>query len=126
MENIWNIYGMAALIIILYSVVGKLKGNKLRNLWISYIVVGFLLLGLDVFKTKKDNDANNDNYLVYILKSDKYSYVGMTNDFFKRWRQHNQEIKGGAKYTSKREEWYPVCIVDGFKTMKEAMQCVGL
>ena len=63
------------------------------------------------------------DYLVYILKSDKYSYVGMTNDFFKRWRQHNQEIKGGAKYTSKREEWYPVCIVDGFKTMKEAMQC---
>ena len=33
-------------------------------------------------------------YVVYILKSDKYSYVGMTNDFFKRWRQHNQEIKG--------------------------------
>jgi predicted GIY-YIG superfamily endonuclease len=63
------------------------------------------------------------DYLVYILKSDKYSYVGMTNDFFKRWRQHNQEIKGGAKYTSKRQEWYPVCIIDGFETMKEAMQC---
>ena len=62
-------------------------------------------------------------YLVYILKSDTYSYVGMTNDFFKRWRQHNKEIKGGAKYTSKREEWYPICIIDGFETMKEAMQC---
>ena len=61
-------------------------------------------------------------YLVYILKSDNYSYVGMTNDFFKRWRQHNKEIKGGAKYTSKREEWYPICISDGFETMKEAMQ----
>ena len=47
----------------------------------------------------------------------------MTNDFFKRWRQHNKEIKGGAKYTSKREEWYPICIIDGFETMKEAMQC---
>lgn len=62
-------------------------------------------------------------YVVYILKSDKYSYVGMTNDFFKRWRQHNQEIKGGAKYTSRRSEWYPVCIIDGFTCMKEAMQC---
>ena len=62
-------------------------------------------------------------YLVYILKSDNLTYVGMTNDFFKRWRQHNKEIKGGAKYTSKREEWYPICIIDGFETMKESMQC---
>ena len=62
-------------------------------------------------------------YLVYILKSDNLSYVGMTNDFFRRFRQHNQEIKGGAKYTKKRSSWYPICIVDGFLTMKEAMQC---
>ena len=62
-------------------------------------------------------------YIVYILKSDKYSYVGMTNDFLRRFRQHNGELKGGAKYTSKREFWYPICIIDGFKTMVEAMQC---
>ena len=62
-------------------------------------------------------------FLVYILKSDNYSYVGMTNDFFRRYRQHNKEIKGGAKYTSKREGWYPICIIDGFETMKEACQC---
>ncbi len=62
-------------------------------------------------------------YLVYILKSDKFSYVGMTNDFFRRFRQHNKEIKGGAKYTSKRTYWYPICIIDGFETMVEAMQC---
>ena len=62
-------------------------------------------------------------YLVYVLKSDNYSYVGMTNNFFRRLRQHNKEIKGGAKCTSKRCEWYPICIIDGFQTMKEAMQC---
>ena len=62
-------------------------------------------------------------FLVYILKSDNYSYVGMTNDFFKRWRQQNKEIKGGAKCTSRREGWYPICIIDGFPTMVEAMQC---
>ena len=62
-------------------------------------------------------------YLVNILKSDNLSYVGMTNDFFRRFRQHNQEIKGGAKYTKKRSSWYPICIIDGFETMKEAMQC---
>jgi len=62
-------------------------------------------------------------YLVYILKSDNLSYVGMTNDFTRRFRQHNQEIKGGAKYTKKRSSWYPICIIDGFPDMKSACQC---
>ena len=62
-------------------------------------------------------------YLVYVLKSDNYSYVGMTNDFFRRFRQHNKEIKGGAKCTSRKDNWYPICIIDGFLTMNEAMQC---
>ena len=62
-------------------------------------------------------------YLVYILRSDNYTYVGMTNNFWRRYLQHNQILKGGAKYTSKRKNWYPICIIDGFLTMKEAMQC---
>ena len=62
-------------------------------------------------------------YVVYILKCENYSYVGMTNDIFKRLRQHNGEIKGGARYTSKRKGWYPVLIIDGFQNMKSAMQC---
>ena len=62
-------------------------------------------------------------YLVYILKSQNKSYIGMTNDFFKRWKQHNKLLKGGAKYTSKYDNWTPICIIDGFKTKSEAMQC---
>ena len=62
-------------------------------------------------------------YSVYIIKSDNKSYVGMTNNFFRRIRQHNKEIKGGARYTSKSDNWYPICIIDGFKSMSEAMQC---
>ena len=66
-------------------------------------------------------------YLVYILECDNKSYVGMTNDFFRRWRQHNGEIKGGARYTTKFGNpgaiWNPILIIDGFQTMKEAMQC---
>ena len=62
-------------------------------------------------------------YLVYILKSDNRTYVGMTNNFFRRFRQHNKEIKGGAKYTSKYTNWYPICIIDGFKDKKSACQC---
>lgn len=62
-------------------------------------------------------------YLVYILRSNNLSYIGMTNDFMRRWKQHNGILKGGAKYTKKSDNWYPICIIDGFETMKEALQC---
>jgi len=47
----------------------------------------------------------------------------MTNDFLHRWQQHNGMLSGGAKYTKKKNNWYPICIIDGFKTKSEAMQC---
>ncbi len=63
-------------------------------------------------------------YLVYILKCNNLTYIGMTNNFLRRWRQHIGDLKGGAKYTTRKgRNWYPICIIDGFKTMKEAMQC---
>ena len=62
-------------------------------------------------------------YLVYILICDNLTYIGMTNNFFKRWLQHNGILSGGAKYTKKGKEWYPICIIDGFETKSEAMQC---
>ena len=67
--------------------------------------------------------AEQMNYVVYIIKSDNHTYIGMTNNFFRRWRQHNKIIKGGAKATSRRENWSPICIIDGFLTLKEACQC---
>ena len=63
-------------------------------------------------------------YLVYIIQSENLSYIGMTNDFLKRWKQHNKILKGGAKYTTKYDRsWTPLCIIDGFQTKSEAMQC---
>ena len=62
-------------------------------------------------------------YSVYIIQSNNRSYIGMTNNFLRRWMQHNKILKGGAKYTSKYEGWSPICIIDGFSTMSEAMQC---
>ena len=63
-------------------------------------------------------------FLVYIIQSGNLSYIGMTNDFFKRWKQHNNILKGGAKYTSRYgDSWTPLCIIDGFQTKSEAMQC---
>ncbi len=62
-------------------------------------------------------------YVVYLLRSGNLSYIGMTNDFLKRWKQHNGILRGGAKYTHQRNDWTPLCIIDGFPTKSEAMQC---
>jgi putative endonuclease len=43
-------------------------------------------------------------YFVYILKcSDGTYYTGITTDVERRIRQHNGELKGGAKYTGTRQ-----------------------
>jgi len=47
----------------------------------------------------------------------------MTNNFERRWKQHNGILQGGAKYTKRYNDWTPICIIDGFQTKKEAMQC---
>ena len=63
-------------------------------------------------------------FLVYLLKNDNKTYIGYTNDFLKRWMQHNKYLSGGAKYTTRNEGlWQPICIVDGFVCKKEAMRC---
>ncbi len=43
---------------------------------------------------------DNKTWLVYLLQCANNSlYCGITNDLPRRLRQHNGEIKGGAKYT---------------------------
>lgn len=57
------------------------------------------------------------------------TYVGVSPDPVRRLRQHNGEIKGGAKYTTSRPRgangegcWRHVCLVHGFRTSIEALQ----
>ena len=63
-------------------------------------------------------------FLVYLLKNNNKSYIGYTNDFFKKCKQHNSILSVGAKYTTNNKGyWEPICIIDGFYYKEEAMKC---
>lgn len=61
-------------------------------------------------------------FYTYILScADGTFYTGKTKDIKKRIRQHNGEIKGGAKYTAPKR---PVVLqyLEVFETHKESAQ----
>ena len=63
-------------------------------------------------------------YYVYLLKSTttKRTYIGYTVDPKRRLRQHNGEIKGGAKYTRYGRPWKMILYITGFPYERTAMQ----
>ena len=61
------------------------------------------------------------DWLCYVIRSDNRSYVGITNNLARRLRQHNGEIKGGAKATRGRQ-WSLVCTVHDFPSVKALKQ----
>lgn len=64
-----------------------------------------------------------DDWKCYLIENRGATYVGVSPDPTRRLRQHNGEISGGAKYTtSKGAGWSHVCIVEGFRTKREALQ----
>lgn len=67
------------------------------------------------------------SFFVYVLSSTKGStYVGATVDLNHRLRQHNHEIKGGARATTSKvkqgETWTRICHIRGFPDWKAALQ----
>jgi len=64
-------------------------------------------------------------YLCYCISNDtngKKTYVGSTNNFQRRIRQHNGELVGGARYTtSVGSGWKPVAFALGFRTRPESL-----
>jgi len=68
------------------------------------------------------NDKNA--WVCYIIENKGYTYCGASNDEHRRLRCHNGELVGGAKYTtSKGSGWKHVCIIRGFPTKINALQC---
>ena len=66
------------------------------------------------------------SYVYLLLSTGNATYVGATVNLERRVRQHNRELKGGAKATSirvkKGETWSPVCYVKNFPDWSAALQ----
>lgn len=63
-------------------------------------------------------------YIVYCLanKSRTHSYIGKTNDFSRRHKQHNGKLSGGARYTKAHRPWSRLFTVHGLATNKGVLQ----
>lgn len=60
-------------------------------------------------------DIINKQWQFYIVANGGCTYAGVSPDPVRRLRQHNGEIKGGAKYTtSKGPGWRHICLISGF------------
>ncbi|XP_062175055.1 structure-specific endonuclease subunit slx1-like [Alnus glutinosa] len=63
------------------------------------------------------------SWCVYLILSTNVpikTYVGVTTDFPRRLKQHNGELKGGAKASRAGRPWVCACIIRGFKDQSEA------
>ena len=69
------------------------------------------------------SDSNEKPWSFYIIYNGKATYAGVSPDPIRRLRQHNGEIKGGAKYTTSRGPgWSHICVISGFQDKIQAMQ----
>jgi predicted GIY-YIG superfamily endonuclease len=61
-------------------------------------------------------------FRMYVLASDDgaRTYVGVSKDISRRLRQHNGELKGGARSTRGRS-WYVAAIVSNFSSDRAAL-----
>eukprot|EP00241_Pyramimonas_parkeae_P018359 CAMPEP_0114303386 /NCGR_PEP_ID=MMETSP0059-20121206/15185_1 /TAXON_ID=36894 /ORGANISM="Pyramimonas parkeae, Strain CCMP726" /LENGTH=351 /DNA_ID=CAMNT_0001426333 /DNA_START=670 /DNA_END=1725 /DNA_ORIENTATION=- len=72
--------------------------------------------------------SSSKPWMVYILCSEggegSATYTGATTDVGRRLRQHNREIKGGARATANaaRRPWAVVVVVHGFASKVECLQ----
>lgn len=68
------------------------------------------------------DDSTQKKFYVYWIISGRCNYIGATVDPVKRLRQHCGCQTGGAKYT-RGKLWTYKCVISGFRTWKEALQC---
>ena len=89
-----------------------------------------MLLKNKIFSNQNKNKFKFEKLIMYFCyliesQSEKYkgdAYIGFAVDPLKRLREHNGEIKGGAKKTSKKRPWELVSVVSNFPNKMLALQ----
>jgi predicted GIY-YIG superfamily endonuclease len=69
-----------------------------------------------------EKDIINNTLVCYCIRNEtkNRTYVGATNHFTRRIRQHNREIVGGAKATA-GHKWHNIILVHGFNTRHDLL-----
>lgn len=63
-------------------------------------------------------------WFCYVLENGNgKTYNGSTNNVVRRLRQHNGDIKGGAKYTTRNGQWTAYFLMTGFVDHINCLQC---
>lgn len=66
---------------------------------------------------------SKQSWFVYLIISTNppiKTYVGSTSNFSRRLKQHNGELRGGAKASRAGRPWVCACLIRGFKDQSEA------
>ncbi|KAE8666964.1 putative disease resistance protein RGA4-like [Hibiscus syriacus] len=61
-------------------------------------------------------------YLILSTNAPIKTYVGVTNNFSRRLKQHNGELSGGAKASRAGRPWVCACLIRGFNDQSEASE----
>ncbi|XVE76776.1 hypothetical protein DITRI_Ditri13aG0007900 [Diplodiscus trichospermus] len=61
-------------------------------------------------------------YLILSTNAPIKTYVGITTDFSRRLKQHNGELRGGAKASRAGRPWICACVIRGFNDQSEACE----
>jgi putative endonuclease len=64
-----------------------------------------------------------DTWVVYLIKStiSNRTYIGCSNNYERRLKQHNGLLSGGAKYTHTNRPWEIVLIISGLNNKQLAL-----
>ena len=67
------------------------------------------------------------SYYIYLLhhENKNRTYLGITNNIRRRWRQHNGEIKGGAKATTALLGYGKWIVISAFNSSKLFGICIS-
>ncbi|XP_044488708.1 structure-specific endonuclease subunit slx1 [Mangifera indica] len=72
-----------------------------------------------------NTNSKSRSWCVYLIVSTNTpikTYVGVTTDFSRRLKQHNGELKGGAKASRAGRPWVCACLIRGFYGQSEACE----